>query len=236
MVVFVARVGANDVRDESGAKLAGMELRDATTVITGASGGIGQAIAGACRAAGSRLILSGRNEVALRTLASELDADVVVADLAKPDDVADLAANIGTAEVLVANAALPGAGAVVSFSTDEIDRLFDVNLRAPIVLSRLLADGIGVSRIHLGPIRDAGMWAETGVTMPGIRANSPHAVGAAVVRAIEHNRTHVTVAPVALRLGASLARVAPDLFARVAPGLGARRVTDQMVDALRDKR
>jgi len=262
-----------------------VELRHATTAVTGASGGIGPAIARTLRAAGSQLILSGRNEAALRALASELDAEVVIADLAKPADVADLADAIGTADVLVANAALPGAGAVTSFSTEEIDRLLNVNLRAPIVLSRLLApafaergqghfvfisslaavfptpsltlynatksaldayalslrgellgDGVGVSLMHLGPISDAGMWAETGLALPGLRANSPHDVGAAVVRAIERNRTHITVAPVALRLGASVARVAPNLYARVAPRLGARRVTDHMVEALRDKR
>ena len=40
-------------------------------------------------------------------------------------------------DVVVANAGMPGSGALESFSEEQIDRLLDVNLRAPIVLSRL---------------------------------------------------------------------------------------------------
>ena len=262
-----------------------MDLRDATAVVTGASGGIGPAIARACRRAGSHLILTGRNEVALRAVAEELDATVVVADLTKRTDVERLVVAAGDVDVLVSNAALPGGGEVTSFSPEQIDRVLDVNLRAPVMLSRRLAremlerrhghlvfvsslaaafptagltlynatksaldsyalslrgelgaHGVGVSLVQLGPIRDAGMWAETGLTQKGLGTRSPADVGNAAVRAIEDNRAHVCVAPVSLRVGAGLARLAPATFARIAPRLGASRVTGAMADALRHKR
>src|SRR5437588_12766947 len=104
-----------------------MNLHDAKTVITGASGGIGPAIARACRHAGSQLIVTGRNQAALRVLGDELDAKIIVADLTNPADIARLAAEISDADGLVSNADLTGGGGVTSLSPAQRDRLLDVN-------------------------------------------------------------------------------------------------------------
>lgn len=81
------------------------------------------------------------------------------------------------------------------------------------------------------------MWAETGLPPPkGLGTRSPAEVGAAVVRAVEENRAQVSVASVGLRIGASLGRAAPGMFARLAPRLGSSEVTAAMADALRPKR
>jgi hypothetical protein len=80
------------------------------------------------------------------------------------------------------------------------------------------------------------MWAETGLTPPGLQTKAPAEVGAAVVRAITDNVAEVNVAPLSLRGGARLARLSPALFGRIAPRLGARRVTDAMAEALHHKR
>jgi uncharacterized cupredoxin-like copper-binding protein len=74
-----------------------------------------------------------------------------------------------------------------------------------------------VSLIQLGPIPDAGMWADAGLAPKGLPTKAPANVGGAVVRAVEHNLAQVTVAPLALRLGARLARMTPGTFARIAP-------------------
>jgi short-subunit dehydrogenase len=262
-----------------------LELNGACVLVTGASGGLGPAISRACADRGCHLVLTGRNDVSLRALADELRADVIVADLTDDADVTRLVDVTAHVDVLVSNAALPGGGQVATFSVEEIDRLLDVNLRAPIMLSRCLAAhmtrrrhghlvfvsslaaafptpgltlynatkcaldsyalslrgelteaGVGVSIIHLGPIRDAGMWADTGLSPMGLRTKAPADVGNAVVRAVERNLAQVSVAPFGLRLGARLSRVTPGTFARVAPKLGARRITDSMADALRHKR
>ena len=60
-------------------------------------------------------------------------------------------------------------------------------------------------RVFPGFIRDAGMFADTEVKLPpGIGTRSPEHVAAAVVRAIEHNRGEIDVAPLPLRAGHDL--------------------------------
>ena len=111
-------------------------------LVTGASGGIGQAIARALAARGAQLVLTGRRADVLEPLAQELGGRSLAVDLADRDAAARLAAEVGDVEILVANAALPAAGLVADFSVEEVDRALDVNLRAPIVLAKLLSDGM----------------------------------------------------------------------------------------------
>jgi uncharacterized protein len=119
-----------------------VQLTGARVLLTGASGGLGQAIARTLAARGAELVLSGRRLEALEPLAAETGARAVPADLADPADVRRLADGAGAVDVLVANAALPASGRLARFSVEEIDRALAVNLRAPMVLARLLADGM----------------------------------------------------------------------------------------------
>jgi short-subunit dehydrogenase len=117
-----------------------MNLSGRTVLVTGATGGLGHGIARALHARGARLILTGRRTDVLEPLAAELGARSLAVDLADHEAVAVLAEQCAEVDVLVANAAVPGSGPVTSFAVDEIDRALDVNLRAPVVLSRLLAE------------------------------------------------------------------------------------------------
>jgi short-subunit dehydrogenase len=114
-------------------------LQNARVLLTGATGGIGHAIARALRAEGADLVLTGRRVDVLQPLADELSATSIAADLAKPEDVDRLLDASGQIDVLVANAALPGAGDLFEFTEEQIDRALAVNLRAPIVMTRRLA-------------------------------------------------------------------------------------------------
>jgi short-subunit dehydrogenase len=116
-----------------------VQISGCTVLLTGATGGIGQAIARALGARGGRLILTGRRADILDPLAGELDARALTVDLSTPEEVDRLAAEAGDVHILVANAALPASGTLESFSIEEIDRALDVNLRAPIVLAHTLA-------------------------------------------------------------------------------------------------
>ena len=88
-----------------------------------------------------------------------------------------------------------------------------------------------------GFIRDAGMFADADVELPrGVGTRTPEDVAAAVVGAIERNRAEVEVAPLALRLGASFATVAPELSATIARWLGSERVSRDLAQGQRDKR
>ena len=117
-----------------------MRLEGSTVLLTGASGGIGEAIARALDSRGARLLISGRRADQLERIAAELGGrpTVLVADLAERSAVAELARRTGPVDVLVANAALPASGPIDDFTPEEIDRALDVNLRAPIQLARLL--------------------------------------------------------------------------------------------------
>ena len=115
-----------------------MELAGRSVLVTGATGGLGQAIARALRARGASLLLTGRRAEVLEPLAAETGGRALTCDLADRDDVERLIEQARDVDVLVANAALPASGRIQSFETAEIDRALDVNLRAPIVLSRQL--------------------------------------------------------------------------------------------------
>lgn len=124
------------MRDED---LMTIPLRRARVLLTGATGGLGHAIARGLCATGSTLVLSGRRADLLRPLAEELSATSIVCDLADPADLHRLLDEAGDVDVLVANAALPGAGDLFELTEDQIDRALSVNLRAPIMLARRLA-------------------------------------------------------------------------------------------------
>jgi short-subunit dehydrogenase len=111
-----------------------------TVLLTGASGGIGHAIARALAARGAQLVLTGRRADVLEPLAAEVGGRALAVDLAEPDAVERLVREAGEVEILVANAALPAAGTVDDFTVGEIDRALDVNLRVPIVLAKLLSE------------------------------------------------------------------------------------------------
>lgn len=264
-----------------------MQISGSTILLTGATGGIGQAIARALYARGGELVLTGRRTDVLEPLAGELDGSRTLAvDLSDPAALDRLLADAGDVDVLIANAALPAAGTLGSFTMQEIDRALAVNLRAPIALahalvpamvkrgrghllfmsslsgksatpgssiynatkfglrgfaSALRADlrdsGVGVSTVFPGFIRDAGMFAEAGVKLPpGVGTSSPEDVARGVLSAIERNRAEVDVAPLALRLGATFAGVAPELSSKVARRLGSESIAREMEAGQRAKR
>jgi short-subunit dehydrogenase len=116
-----------------------MKVSGASVLVTGATGGIGNALARALHLAGAQLLLSGRRLDVLTPLANELDARAIAADLSQPEEVDRLAAEAGDVDVLVANAALPASGHLLELSQRQIDTMLDVNLRAPIALTRAMA-------------------------------------------------------------------------------------------------
>ncbi len=117
-----------------------MKLAGAHVLLTGATGGLGQAIARALAARGATLVLTGRRADVLEPLAQELGAQAVVIDLALPGAPAELLEAAGDVDVLVANAGLPASGGLHSFTDEQLDRALMVNLRAPMVLAKTLSE------------------------------------------------------------------------------------------------
>lgn len=119
-------------------------------MLTGATGGIGQAIAESLSTAGAELVLTGRRAEVLGSLAERVGGQVIVADMASGHDLERLVADAGRIDVVVANAALPASGPLSEFDLDRIDRCLDVNLRAPIALAQRYSPGmVARGRGHL---------------------------------------------------------------------------------------
>jgi short-subunit dehydrogenase len=262
-----------------------VRLAGASVLLTGATGGIGHAIARELRARGAGdLVLTGRRAEVLEPLASELEGRAVACDLADPAALDRLIAQAGDVDVLIANAALPASGRIDVLTVAEVDAALAVNLRAPILLGHALAarmvargaagqlvfvsslagkaassggslysatkfglrgfalglredlreNGIGVSIVSPGFIRDAGMFHDSGARLPpGIGTKTPQDVARAVVQAIERNRAEVDVAPVPLRAGVALAALAPEAASALQRRLGSDGVSSSIAKGQR---
>jgi NAD(P)-dependent dehydrogenase (short-subunit alcohol dehydrogenase family) len=118
-----------------------MDLGGKTTLLTGATGGLGRAIATALAARGARLILSSRKAEELVKLARSLPGGghtTLVSDLAEEGAALALLEQADDIDVLVANAALPASGCLDGFSQDQIGRALRVNLESPVRMAREL--------------------------------------------------------------------------------------------------
>lgn len=123
-----------------------MRIDGRDVLLTGATGGLGHSIARQLHRRGARLILTGRRQEVLEALAAELGARAVVVDLAERAQVARLVDEAGPVDILVANAALPASGRLESYTSEQVDRALEVNLRAPIALAHALMPGMVTRR------------------------------------------------------------------------------------------
>lgn len=118
-----------------------MQLSGKTVLLTGATGGLGRAIAQAVAERGATLILSSRKGAELEELATSLPGEghgPIVSDLAEEGAALRLLSEAGDIDVLIANAGLPASGRLDGFSQDEISRALRVNLEAPVRMAREL--------------------------------------------------------------------------------------------------
>ena len=260
-----------------------MELADRNALLTGATGGLGRAIAASLAGRGAKLVLSGRKAEALESLAAELPGEghrALPADLAEPAAAEKLASEAGEVDVLIANAGLPGAGLLTDFSSEQVTRALRVNLEAPMLMARALypsmlergsghlvfvaslsgkvasprtsiynatkfglrgfalglrsdlgPKGIGVSLVSPGFVREAGMFAEAGAKPPpGMGTTTPEKVGAATVKAIEHDKVEVVVAPLQLRAMSHFALATPAISIRAQSGSAGQKAAKAVAD------
>jgi short-subunit dehydrogenase len=118
-----------------------VQLSGKTVLLTGATGGLGRAIAAALAARGARLVLSSRKQDELEALTGSLPGGPhreIVCDLADEGEALRLLEECGELDALVANAGLPASGRIEGFSQDEIGRALRVNLESPVRMAREL--------------------------------------------------------------------------------------------------
>jgi short-subunit dehydrogenase len=126
-----------------------VELEGKRLLLSGATGGLGRAIAEALDGEGARLVLSSRRQEELEVLARSLPGDaheVIVADLANEGAAEKLIQDAGVLDGLIANAALPATGRLESFSSEEVQRALRVNFESPILMARALAPKLSEKR------------------------------------------------------------------------------------------
>jgi NAD(P)-dependent dehydrogenase (short-subunit alcohol dehydrogenase family) len=121
-------------------------------LVTGAAGGIGLAIATGFARAGARVVLLGRDKAALEKAvdaagaAGRGEASSVACDVRDSQEITRAAQEVtermGGIDILVNNAGVGGGRPLVELSDEELDLHLDVNLRAPILLTRELLRGM----------------------------------------------------------------------------------------------
>ncbi|MGQ0774925.1 MAG: SDR family NAD(P)-dependent oxidoreductase [Pseudonocardiales bacterium] len=111
-------------------------------LVTGGSSGIGAAVAGMLATAGYRVVVLGRDRARLATVAADIGADAVVADLATLEGLTRAADAATGVDLLVNSAGRGWAGALATMSPEDIDALVTVNLTAPLRLTRAALPGM----------------------------------------------------------------------------------------------
>jgi short-subunit dehydrogenase len=125
-----------------------VELAGTRCLVTGASSGIGRAVARRLAAAGARLAVHGRDGDALAELAGGRPEvrTILTGDLTRPGvaeaAVADAAAALGAVDVVVAGAGAGWAGPFADMDMAEAERLVALNLMAPVRLTRAALPGM----------------------------------------------------------------------------------------------
>ncbi|MBT8089054.1 MAG: SDR family NAD(P)-dependent oxidoreductase [Gammaproteobacteria bacterium] len=122
-----------------------MIFKDKTVIITGGSEGVGAATARLFADAGANLMLVARNKKNLELVAEELRDKTKVQIFAMDVTDADACVDVfkksqfefGRVDILVNNAGYHARGMVEEVEAAELARIVDVNLRAPIMLSRI---------------------------------------------------------------------------------------------------
>jgi 3-oxoacyl-[acyl-carrier protein] reductase len=128
------------------------DLNEKTAIVTGATGGIGDAIARTLHARGANVVISGTREERLEALAADLGANchIVAADLsdpAAPDALIAAATEAaGGVDILINNAGLTRDNLAMRMKDDEWQQVLDVNLSAAFRLSRGVLRGMMKAR------------------------------------------------------------------------------------------
>ena len=122
------------------------ELTGMTALVTGASGGIGSAIARSLASQGARLALSGTNAAKLRSFREQLNDEIggdhveITCDLSNPTQVEELVPaaidTLGKLDILVNNAGITRDGLMMRMKDEDWDQVMQVNLNSAFRLMR----------------------------------------------------------------------------------------------------
>jgi len=121
-----------------------MRFKNKVVWITGASSGIGEALANAFAADGGQIILSGRRTEALEKVAADIGADTLILPFettdydALPEKIEEALSWKGHVDILINNAGITQRSLAVETHPDVYDKIVNVDLLAPIWLTQML--------------------------------------------------------------------------------------------------
>ncbi|MFZ4601944.1 MAG: SDR family NAD(P)-dependent oxidoreductase [Caulobacterales bacterium] len=192
---------------------ASLDLTGQTALVTGASSGLGVRFAKVLARSGAKVALAARRIDRLESLAAELRAEgaeaaAIAMDATNSDQliaaVAEAQDRLGLVTILVNNAGIPDAQRAHKMSIELIDRVIDVNIRAPFILSCEVARRLMAAK---QPGRIVNIASSAAFTYSGEGAALYSVSKAAVARITE------TLAVEWSRFGINVNAIAPGAFA-----------------------
>lgn len=124
--------------------MTGRDLQGLSALVTGATSGVGKAVAQELARQGAQVVVHGRDVSRGRAVADEITAEAgearfVAADLTEMSGLDRLAENVGAVDILVNNAGFAWYGPTGDLGAAAFDQMFAVNVRAPYFLVAALA-------------------------------------------------------------------------------------------------
>lgn len=115
-----------------------IDLTAKTALITGASGGIGGAIAKLLHKLGSHVIISGSNEEKLKSLGNVLKDNytIAVCNLADKEECSNLISKALKLDILVCTAGITSDTLAIRMKDEDFNKVIDINLKANFILNR----------------------------------------------------------------------------------------------------
>ncbi len=159
----------------------GLALPDRRALVTGASRGIGKAIALALARAGADMVLLGRSESDLAEVAFTIrgfgrEAEILICDLLHPPDLSELIGRLGRIEILVNNSGMNIPEPFVTVTESHYDQIFGLNMRALFFLTQSVVDAMIASQVKGAIVNITSQMGHVGAANRTVYCAVKHAV------------------------------------------------------------
>ena len=159
----------------------GLALPDRRALVTGASRGIGKAIALALARAGADMVLLGRSESDLAEVAVTIrgfgrEAEILICDLLHPPDLSELIGRLGRIDILVNNSGMNIPEPFVTVTESHYDQIFGLNMRALFFLTQSVVDAMIASQVKGAIVNITSQMGHVGAANRTVYCAVKHAV------------------------------------------------------------